>query len=68
MIGRNLQLIFLSPKSKNVDIPFLNEFLMLDTADLTFVSRKLEVGVGASAGFGTVDGGRVVTESKKSIS
>jgi len=27
---------------------------MLDNVDLTFVSRKLEDGVGASAGFGTV--------------
>jgi hypothetical protein len=45
---------FLSPKGKNVDIPFFYAFLMLDNVDLTFVSRKLEDGVGASAGFGTV--------------
>jgi hypothetical protein len=56
---------FLSPKGKNVDIPFFYAFLMLDTVDLTFVSRKLEDGVGASAGFGTVGGGRIVSESKK---
>lgn len=38
---------------------------MLDNVDLTFVSRKLEDGVGASAGFGTVGGGRIVSELKK---
>jgi hypothetical protein len=38
---------------------------MLDTVDLTFVSRKLEDEVGASAGFGTVGGCRIVSESKK---
>jgi hypothetical protein len=56
---------FLSPKGKNVDNPFFDAFLMLDTIDLTFVSGKLEDGVGASAGFGTVGGGRIVSESKK---
>jgi len=50
---------FLSPKGKNVDIPFFYAFLMLDNVDLTFVSRKLEDGVGTSAGFGTVGGGRI---------
>jgi hypothetical protein len=50
---------FLSPKGKNVDIPFFYTFLMLDNVDLTFVSRKLEDGVGTSAGFGTVGGGRI---------
>jgi hypothetical protein len=50
---------FLLPKGKNVDIPFFYAFLMLDTADLTFMSRKLEDGAGASIGFGTVGGGRV---------
>jgi hypothetical protein len=38
---------------------------MLDTVDLTFVSRRLKYGVGTSAGFGTVGGGRVVSEAKK---
>jgi hypothetical protein len=55
----------LSPKVKNVDIPFFYAFLMLHTADLTFVSRKLEDGVGASAGFGRAGGSSVVSESKK---
>jgi hypothetical protein len=56
---------FLSPKDKNAAIPFLYAFLMLDTVDLTFVSRRLKYGVGTSAGFGTVGGGRVVSEAKK---
>jgi hypothetical protein len=56
---------FLSPKGKNVDIPFFYAFLMLETTDSTFVSRKLGVGVGASAGFGTVGGDKVVSKSRK---
>ena len=56
---------FFSPKGKNVDIPFFYAFLMLETTDLTSVSRKLGDGVGAGAGFGTVGGGKNVSESKK---
>jgi hypothetical protein len=56
---------FLSPKGTNVDIPFFFAFLMLETTDFTFVSRKLGDGVGASADFGTVGGGKNVSESKK---
>jgi hypothetical protein len=37
---------------------------MLDDKKLTFVSWKLGDGVGASAGFGTVGGGKDVSESK----
>jgi hypothetical protein len=57
---------FLSLNGKNVDIPFFYAFLMLDTVALTFVSRKLQDGAGASTGFGTVGGVRVVLETKKS--
>jgi hypothetical protein len=56
---------FLSPKGKYVGIPFFYAFLMLETTDLTTISRKLGDGVSASAGFGTVGGGKVVSESKK---
>jgi hypothetical protein len=37
---------------------------MLDDKKFTFVSRKLGDEVGASAGFGTVGGGKDVSESK----
>ncbi len=57
--------VFFSPKGKNVDIPFFYAFLMLETTDLTSVSRKLGDGVGASAGFGAVGGGKNVSETKK---
>jgi hypothetical protein len=56
---------FLSSKGKNVDIPFFYAFLMLETTDLTFVSRKLGDRIGANAGFGAVGGGKNVSESKK---
>ncbi len=42
---------FLSPKGKNVDIPFLYAFLILDYEDFILVSRSLEDGVSTSAVF-----------------
>lgn len=46
---------------------FFVPFWMLNNMDLTFVTRSIEDGVGASARFGTVSGGKMVTELKKHV-
>jgi len=55
---------FLSPKGKNVDIGNFYAFLLLETKDLKFASR-MDPGVGASAGLGTVGGGVAATMHRK---
>jgi hypothetical protein len=58
-----IQNSFLSPKGKNLDMGLWYAFLMLEEKDLNFVSRKLQEGVGAAAGLGTIGGGAAATTS-----
>jgi hypothetical protein len=56
---------FITPKGKNIDMGTFYAFLMLEERDLKFVTRSLELGIGASAGLGTVGGGAPAAMSNR---
>jgi hypothetical protein len=48
---------FINSKGKNIDLAIFYAFMMLDGKDLRYVNRRLDEGVGASAGIGGDTGG-----------